>query len=546
LTFNGGLVGAAFGNQQMTLRNSTFNGCVTAIEQIWSWTWTYSGLSINNCHTGINMSSGGVSDQAVGSVTILDSSFTNTPTGIITAYDANSSPVAAGSLILENVELSNVEAAVQGPNGVALAGGSTTISAWGEGHAYASSGPDQFEAAFTASTRPSVLTTGGKFYTRSKPQYEGQPASNFISARDAGAKGDGQTDDTQALQNGIDTAATQNKIFYLDHGNYKVTDTITIPAGSKIVGETYSVILASGEIFSKIDSPLAVLQIGKIGNVGSVELSDFIVATQGATAGAILIEYNLASPAGTPSGFWDVHTRIGGFAGSSLQTAECAKNPGSSTINSKCIAAFMSMHVTTASSGLYMENIWLWTADHDIDDPALTQIDIYTGRGMLIESSGPVWLYGHAVEHHSLYQYQFTNAKNIFGGVLQTETAYYQPNPAAPAPYASTEMCDDPVFSGSGAQGWGLRIVNSSDVLLYGVGLYSFFQDWDNTCSSPKSTTSCQQQIFSLEGALSEVNIYNLNTVRTTDMVVRDGKVVAQAKDNANSYSDTIARLSVS
>jgi len=529
----------------MTLRNSTFNGCATAIEQIWDWTWTYSGLSINNCQTGINMSSGGVSDQAVGSVTIFDSSFSDTPTGIITAYDANSSPVAAGSLILENVKLSNVQAAVQDPNGVALTGGSTTISAWGEGNAYTPSGPTQFESAFTANTRPSALTNGGEYYTRSKPQYAGQPASNFLSARDAGAKGDGKTDDTQALQSAIDTAANQNKILYLDHGNYMVTDTITIPSGAKIVGETYSVILASGDVFSHMDSPLPVLQIGKVDDTGSVELSDFIIATQGSTAGAILIEYNLASPAGSPSGLWDVHTRIGGFAGSNLQTADCEKTPGSPTINSKCVAAFMSMHVTTASSGLYMENNWFWTADHDIDDPALTQIDIYTGRGLLIESSGPVWLYGHAVEHHSLYQYQFANAKDIFGGVLQTETAYYQPNPAAPAPYASNQMCDDPVFS-QGASGWGLRIVNSSDILLYGVGLYSFFQDWDTTCSSPNSTTTCQQQIFSLEGALSEINVYNLNTVRTADMVVRDGKVLAEAKDNANSYSDTIAKLCVS
>jgi glucan 1,3-beta-glucosidase len=42
-----------------------------------------------------------------------------------------------------------------------------------------------------------------------------------------------------------------------------------------------------------------------------------------------------------------------------------------------------------------MENNWLWTADHDLDDPSNnnTQITIYAGRGLLIESlQGRVWL----------------------------------------------------------------------------------------------------------------------------------------------------------
>lgn len=40
-----------------------------------------------------------------------------------------------------------------------------------------------------------------------------------------------------------------------------------------------------------------------------------------------------------------------------------------------------------------------------------------------IESTaGTVWLYGTAVEHHVLYNYQFANTQNIFASELQTET----------------------------------------------------------------------------------------------------------------------------
>ena len=122
----------------------------------------------------------------------------------------------------------------------------------------------------------------------------------------------------------------------------------------------------------------------------------FIVGTQGPTAGAILIEYNLRG-AGTPSGIWDVHTRIGGFAGSNLQLAQCPTTPTVPTppapVNANCIAAFMSMHITQSASNLYMENNWFWTADHDIEDPDDTQITIYTGRGLYVESAaGTIWL----------------------------------------------------------------------------------------------------------------------------------------------------------
>lgn len=117
-----------------------------------------------------------------------------------------------------------------------------------------------------------------------------------------------------------------------------------------------------------------------------------IVSTQGATAGSILIQWNLASPSTTPSGIWDVHTRIGGFDGSNLQVAQC---PTTGTQpNTNCIAAFMSMQITSIASGLYMENVWLWTADHDIDDVIDTQISIYSGRGLSVESTtGNFWLY---------------------------------------------------------------------------------------------------------------------------------------------------------
>lgn len=395
LTFNGGNIGLQVGNQQFTMRNIVFNNCVTAISQLWSWGWLYQGLQINNCHTGIDISAGGRTAQLVGSVTVIDSTITNTLVGIITAFDSTSVPPTAGSLILENVVLNNVGTAVQQAGGGSLlagTSGSTTIAGWGEGNQYTPSGPKRFQGPFTPGTRPASLLSGSLYYVRSKPQYDNLPDSSFQSVRSTGATGNGVTDDTAALQNAINSATAAGKIVYFDAGTYKVTSTLTIPAGAKLLGEGYPVIMSSGSFFNDMNNPKPVVRVGSAGLSGLVEWSDMIVSTQGTQAGAILIEWNLAS-SGTPSGMWDVHTRIGGFAGSNLQVAQCPTTPGTANVNTACIGAYMSMHVTASASNLYMENVWLWTADHDIDSQSNTQITIYSGRGLYIESTaGNFWL----------------------------------------------------------------------------------------------------------------------------------------------------------
>jgi len=550
LIFYGGNIGANWGNQQFTMRNLTFYNAVTAINQIWDWGWTYKGITVDNCTIALNISGLNNGAQTVGSVIIIDSTISNTKIGVATARTLNNNnPSASGSMILENVVLENVGTAVQGSNGVTiLEGGSSTIGGWGQGNSYTPNGPTVIQGGITPNTRPSGLTSGTAYYERSKPQYESYSTSSFFSARSYGAAGNGIKDDTAALQAAIDAAASCGSILYVDAGTYLVTDTITVPAGSRIVGESYSVIIGGGSTFSNMNNPVPVVQVGKTGDTGIVEWSDMIVSTQGAQAGAVLIEWNLAASSSAPAGMWDVHTRIGGFAGSNLQLAECpttnTTTATSSNINVHCIAAFMSMHVTTSASGLYLENVWLWTADHDVEDPNLTQITVYTGRGLYIESiSGNIWLYGAAAEHHSLYQFQLANTQNVYMGQIQTETPYYQPNPDATIPFPPVSLLNDPIFtatSGSNsANALGLRIVASTEILIYGAGLYSFYDNYDVNCSNQGNGEACQKRVF--DDSTSAVSMYNLNTVGVTDMITVDNVDKALFSDNLNGFVDTIA-----
>lgn len=438
LVFNGGKYGAFFGNQQFTTRNLVFNNVQTAIYMNWNWLWAFKSLSINNCGIGIDMANGDAV-QSVGSVLVQDSKFTGTPTGIVTAFQAGA-PASNGTLVIDNVDFTGTSAAVADPQGHVILAGGTKVASWAQGHAYTtgslgnpqgsnssgapSASASNIQGPLTAVSKPaSLLNAQGAVVERSKPQYEGVPASSFVSVKSHGAIGDGRTDDTNAIQ-AIFNSVAANQIVYFDHGAYLISNTVKIPPNVKIVGEIWPLIMASGAAFSDQTKPVPVFQVGQPGDSGSVEMSDLIFETIGPQPGAIIVEWNVAEPAGqqAASGMWDVHFRIGGSAGTNLQSNTCAKNPSvQAPANAACEGAFLLLHITRQAT-TYLENTWFWVADHELDLADHGQINIYNGRGVLVESQGPVWMYGTSSEHNQLYNYQLANAKNVFMSSIQTES----------------------------------------------------------------------------------------------------------------------------
>ncbi|UNI24920.1 hypothetical protein JDV02_010637 [Purpureocillium takamizusanense] len=190
--------------------------------------------------------------------------------------------------------------------------------------------------------------------------------------------------------------------------------------------------------------------------------------------------------------------------------------------------------------------MWLWVADHMIDDPDLNdanndmvQNSVYVARGLLIESQSPVWLYGTSSEHSVLYQYNFHNAKKLFAGMIQTESPYYQPTPKPPAPFkeAVGVMPGDPTykcaaddeFSGCD-ESWGVIIRGSENVFIAGAGIYSWFSTYAQDCID---TQMCQNVLVLFEENLENVRIQNLITIGAKYVAVQDGKGI-MAADNLN------------
>ncbi|EON64230.1 hypothetical protein W97_03460 [Coniosporium apollinis CBS 100218] len=556
MTFNGGNYGALFGNQQFTVRNFTFNNCQTGIFMNWGWTWSMIGFTFNNVGVGIEVTNLG----DMGSLLVQDATFNNVPTGVLTSFDAKSSPHSGGTVVLDNADCRGCQVAVSGPEpdfNVIYPGG-TIIQSWIQGrvyHGYEASESinnmtcyepatqaARIQQAVNPPPKPSVLLdNSGKIFTRKKPQYEDVPLSQFISMKDRGAKGDGVTDDSDIIQSVINTAR-EDQIIYFDHGAYVVTKQIFIPPNRKFVGECFALIMIKGNPnFMDMANPKPVFIVGRPGDVGTLEMSDIMFETMGPSPGAILMEWNLEASAQGTAGLWDTHWRIGGTAGTQFQEDRCLKTPSVKTsVNPECICAFMILHVT-ASASMYMENIWGWVSDHELDMGLRQQINIYNGRGVLVETTKGIWLLGTSFEHSVLYNYQVANAQNVYMSLIQSETAYMQANPNSLTPFPADPRYDDPTFSNcflaTCPKTIALRIVNSQYILIYGAGLYSFFENYKSDCLQMRD---CQEHILAIDNSQS-VYIYTLATVGTTNMVTVDGVGVVNEQPNKAGFPQAIA-----
>lgn len=248
---------------------------------------------------------------------------------------------------------------------------------------------------------------------------------------------------------------------------------------------------------------------------------------------------NMRKPVADHRGSIDSNLRAGGNVGSDLQAANCPKLTGS--VNPNCIAASLLMHLTTDSSA-YIENLWAWVADHDLDIPAQTQIDIYTGRGILVESQGPTWLWGTASEHCVLYQSQLLNAKTICMIMIQTESPYFQPTPKAPAPFKPGIFPNDPDFascspsSSTCASAWALRMLDSSSSYIYSSGLYSWFNSYSQACVN---TENCQDRAVDVQNTFG-VWMYALATKAIVEMITPVKVAATLAKPNQNGFLSSV------
>lgn len=233
---------------------------------------------------------------------------------------------------------------------------------------------------------------------------------------------------------------------------------------------------------------------------------------------------------------FNTHFRIGGTSGTTFEF-DCFSQA------EKCKAASGVIHLTPSSSA-YIENLWGWTADHNLDANTTNKLAISTGRGLLVEATEGTWLVGTAMEHHTLYQYNYYNARNVFSAFQQTETPYWQGYGSVPAPdiWFPSLTPADPNFSWCSGNSTDAQcpmalfenIVNSRDLFLYNGMVWTFF---NNLTTCPGS--HCQTNAINM-GNSSQVFQFGFNVAAVKNMIMEDGTPIAPTAQNKGGWSGCI------
>lgn len=206
---------------------------------------------------------------------------------------------------------------------------------------------------------------------------------------DFGAVGDGVHDDTQAFMKAIAASAT----VFIPWGYYRVTDTITLRADTRLIGEglTHIRLAENCSGFGDPDNPKAMILTPNNPNA-SVLMADLRVHCGSGNPGAITIRWRC----GPGSGMWDVN------------------------LPSYSSEIHTMLQVDGHGGGVF-SNMWGWTAGYDVYNTTV-HYGHASRHGLVATSSGPAWFYGVAFEHQHISSFVLQGASNFVFFTPQTET----------------------------------------------------------------------------------------------------------------------------
>ncbi|KAH8928225.1 glycoside hydrolase family 55 protein [Atractiella rhizophila] len=254
----------------------------------------------------------------------------------------------------------------------------------------------------------------------------------------------GSTLDIQTTQQTLDDYAGC-RIIYFDAGIYRISDTLTIPPSSIIVGEAYPTIQAFGSNFADSPLPRVGVRVGADADHRNVEISGMLFNAAG---GSKVRSLSNGTSTKTPKGMTDAGLRIWVY-----------------------ILRRRVPHI------LRMFGLGPRITISTHKDKTKSMCSLLAE--CLLSPKVP---YGFMEQPHGLYRYLFDGAQNVFTYLIQTETPYYQPTPSTDFFPSSSSLLDPSTYPSNNGSAWAIYVRNSKDVTIAGAGLYSFFSSYNQTC----------------------------------------------------------------
>lgn len=264
--------------------------------------------------------------------------------------------------------------------------------------------------------------------TESAPAVKDIPAfpdiNTWVNLKALGAKGDGVTDDTKAIQAAID----QHEAIYVPQGWYRITETLKLKEKSVLIGlnpvSTQFILHDNTEAFGSFGPPKPMVESSK---GGSNILTGIGISTAASNTRAVGLKWM----AGADSYVNDVK-----FLGGHGNIAR--KRPGQEVLNNASHVGneqhwdtqYWSLWITNGGGGTFKN---IWTAN------------TFASAGTYVSNtSAPGRVYAMSVEHHVRNEVRFKNVSNWKVYALQLEEESKESSGCQPL---EIESCDNMLFA---------------------------------------------------------------------------------------------------
>lgn len=233
------------------------------------------------------------------------------------------------------------------------------------------------------------------------------PVETWVNIRQAGAKGDGEADDTKAIQDAIDKYST----LYFPQGLYRISETIKLKPNSVLIGlhpiATQIMLAESTPSFSGFGAPKPLIETSAGGSdiITGIGLStgeyNYRAAGCKWTAGAKSLLSDVKFVGGHGSMKKGPYVPWGGYGN---QEKKPSPIPGP---DPAWDTQYWSLWITDGGGGIFKN---IWTAN------------TYAASGIYVSNtSTPSRIYALSVEHHVRNEVRFSNVSNWKVYALQIE-----------------------------------------------------------------------------------------------------------------------------